>query len=110
MKLLRSTRVTVAARAVWDGAVLAETAEAVVVEGNPYFPREDVRWELLEPSNKQTVCPWKGEASYYSVVVDGKRNEDAAWSYPDPSRAAGKIRRRIAFWNGVQIETGGEQR
>lgn len=79
----------VSARALWNGAVLAGTADAVVVEGNPYFPPEDVDWALLEPSNRKTVCPWKGEASYYSFIAGG-RNEDAAWCYPT---RAGRLRR-----------------
>ncbi len=110
MKLFGARRAKVSARAVWNGAVLAETADAVVVEGNPYFPPEDVDWSLLEPSDRKTVCPWKGEASYYSVIAGGRRNENAAWYYPYPSRAAAEIKERVAFWHGVTIDAEGGPR
>ncbi|MDA8274228.1 MAG: DUF427 domain-containing protein [Actinomycetota bacterium] len=90
-------------RASWNGAVLAESDRTVVVEGNHYFPPEDVRTDLLEPSDTHTTCPWKGVASYHSVVVDGERNADAAWSYPEPKEAAAQIAGRIAFWHGVEV-------
>ena len=91
-------------RASWNGAVLAESGQTVVVEGNQYFPITDVNQELLRPSATHTTCHWKGIASYYDVVVDGKVNSDAAWYYPDPSPAAERIRDRIAFWHGVTVE------
>jgi uncharacterized protein (DUF427 family) len=91
-------------RATWHGVVLAESDQTVVVEGNHYFPEEDVRAEHFEPSDTHTVCPWKGTASYRSVVVDGARNEDAAWWYPDPKDAAREITGRVAFWRGVTVE------
>ena len=75
----------------------------MVVEGNHYFPREAVDEQLLRPSSTQTVCPWKGTASYFSLEVDGELNEDAAWYYPDPKDAAKVIENRVAFWKGVQI-------
>lgn len=90
-------------RATWNGAVLAESDRTVIVEGNHYFPAEDVRREYLEESSTHTRCPWKGVATYYDVVVDGSANRDAAWYYPDPSRAAAKIAGRIAFWRGVRV-------
>jgi len=90
-------------RATWNGAVLAESDRTVVVEGNHYFPAEDVRAEYFEPSDTQTVCPWKGTASYRTVVVDGKRNEDASWYYPEPKDAAKEILDRTAFWKGVEV-------
>jgi uncharacterized protein (DUF427 family) len=90
-------------RATWNGAVIAESDRTVVVEGNHYFPISDVETRLLEESPTRTVCPWKGQASYYSVVVDGQRNEDAAWYYPEPSEAAREIAGRVAFWRGVQV-------
>jgi len=87
----------------WNGTVIAESDDTVVVEGNHYFPPESVNAALLEASDSHTLCPWKGEASYKSIVVDGKRNPDAAWFYPDPLPAAAEIKGRFAFWKGVQI-------
>lgn len=91
-------------RAVWNDAVLAESDDTVVVEGNHYFPPESVNWEYLEPSDRHTTCPWKGRASYYSVVVDGQHNPEAAWVYPEPKAAASEIAGRLAFWHGVRVE------
>jgi uncharacterized protein (DUF427 family) len=93
------------ARATWNGAVIAESGDTVVVEGNHYFPRESVRPEYLRESDHHTVCPWKGTASYYHLEVEGKRNPDAAWYYPEPKDAAREIAGRIAFWKGVMVET-----
>jgi len=90
-------------RATWKGAVVAESDRTVVVEGNHYFPIEDVSRELLETSETHTRCPWKGQASYYTLVVDGQRNVDAAWYYPDPSEAASQIADHVAFWRGVAV-------
>ena len=92
-------------RATWNDVVLAESADTVVVEGNQYFPLADVRQEHLRSSDSHTTCHWKGLASYYDVVVGDKVNRDAAWYYPDPSRAAERIRGRIAFWHGVKVES-----
>jgi uncharacterized protein (DUF427 family) len=91
-------------RAVWNGAVIAESDATVKVEGNHYFPKASVRTEFLEDSGHSTYCPWKGEASYYSLRVDGARNENAAWYYADPSSEAARIRDHVAFWRGVRIE------
>jgi uncharacterized protein (DUF427 family) len=91
-------------RAVWNGAVIAESDATVKVEGNHYFPKASVRAEFLEDSGHSTYCPWKGEASYYSLRVDGARNENAAWYYADPSSEAARIRDHVAFWHGVRIE------
>ena len=91
-------------RATWNGTVLAESDATVVVEGNHYFPEADLRPEFLEPSDTTTVCPWKGTASYRTVVVDGVRNADAAWYYPTPKDAARQITDRVAFWKGVTVE------
>lgn len=90
-------------RATWNGAVLAESDRTVVVEGNHYFPDDDVRSEFFEPSGTTTVCPWKGTASYRTVTVDGQRNPDAAWYYPDPKEAAKEITDHTAFWKGVEV-------
>ncbi len=92
------------AKATWNGAVIAESDSTVVVEGNHYFPIESVNADLLEPSSKQTSCPWKGEASYYSLNVDGDVNADAAWFYLKPKDAAKEIKGHIAFWRGVSVE------
>jgi uncharacterized protein (DUF427 family) len=92
------------ARASWNGAVIAESDETIVVEGNHYFPPASVHEEFLRPSETHTVCGWKGTASYHSVEVDGRTNPDAAWYYPDPKDAARNIQGYIAFWKGVQVE------
>jgi len=90
-------------RATFNGVVVAESDETVVIEGNHYFAPETVRAEYLEPSASQTHCGWKGVASYHDVVVDGVRARDAAWYYPDPKDAAREIKGRIAFWRGVVV-------
>jgi uncharacterized protein (DUF427 family) len=91
-------------RAKWNGSILAESDRTLVVERNHYFPPETVKKELLRPSDTHTTCGWKGVASYYSVEVDGKRNEDAAWYYPTPKDAAKNIAGYVAFWKGVVVE------
>ncbi len=91
-------------RAVWNGEVLAESDEVVVLEGNHYFPHESLREEFFRSSSHTSVCPWKGKASYLTVEVAGHRNEAAAWLYPNPSLPARKIKDRVAFWRGVKIE------
>ncbi|MEV0360475.1 DUF427 domain-containing protein [Nocardia sp. NPDC050697] len=90
-------------RAEWNGAVLAESDDTVVVEGNHYFPASALNREYFAASDKHSVCPWKGTASYYSVTVDGATNPDAAWYYPEPKPKAAEIRDRVAFWRGVEI-------
>jgi uncharacterized protein (DUF427 family) len=92
------------ARAVWNGAVLAESDRTRIVEGNHYFPPEAVRRDHLRESATHTSCNWKGVASYYDVVVDGEVNRDAAWYYPDPKDAAREIAGWVAFWRGVRVE------
>ncbi len=91
-------------KAIWNGAVLAESDDTVVVEGNHYFPRDAVNKGYLRPSETRTICPWKGTASYYTLEVDGQTNPDAVWYYPDPKEAAHQIRDRVAFWKGVTIQ------
>ena len=93
------------ATARWNGTIIAQSAETIVVEGNHYFPPDAVRRELLRESATHTTCAWKGVASYYDVVVDGRVNGDAAWYYPAPSDAVRQIRGRIAFWRGVEIDS-----
>ena len=90
-------------RALWNDTVLAQSEDTVVVDGNHYFPRESLRQEYFRASDHHSVCPWKGTASYYDVVVDGEVNPAAAWYYPEPSAAAMQIRDRVAFWHGVQV-------
>ncbi len=92
------------AKAVWNGVVLAESSSTIVVEGNHYFPPEAVKREYFEESTHHTTCHWKGLASYYTVVVDGQKNPNAAWYYPQPSDAAAQIQDYVAFWKGVTVE------
>ena len=90
-------------KAIWNGTVLAESDEPIVIEGNHYFPLTAVNQTHLQPSSTHTTCGWKGVASYYDVVVDGKVNRDAAWYYPEPKAAASEIQHYVAFWRGVQV-------
>ena len=92
------------AKATWNGAVIAESDDTVLVEGNHYFPLSSVKREYLEDSSHRSVCGWKGEASYYSLMVDGQRNQDAAWFYAEPKSDAAGIKDHVAFWRGVRIE------
>ena len=91
-------------RAIWNGAVIAESDDIVVVEGNSYFPRESVNDLYVKESDMKSVCPWKGAASYLTLDVDGQQNADAAWFYPEPKPRAMPIKNRVAFWRGVTIE------
>ena len=93
------------AKATWAGKVIADSGNTVVVEGNQYFPPDAVKKEFLKPSQHTSVCPWKGTAHYYDVVVNGKTNQNAAWYYPEPYAAAIGIKDRIAFWKGVKVES-----
>ncbi len=90
-------------KATWNGAVLAQSDDTVVVEGNHYFPAASLDAALFSDSTHHTTCPWKGTASYKTVVVDGKENRDAAWFYPEPKDAAKEIAGRVAFWKGVEV-------
>jgi uncharacterized protein (DUF427 family) len=89
----------------WNGQVVAEAEGSLceTVEGNVYFPPQALRPDFFRPSSTTTRCPWKGTASYYHVVVDGRENRDAAWFYPDPKPAAASIRGKVAFWRGVEV-------
>ena len=91
-------------KAVWQDAVIAESNDTIVVEGNHYFPPDAINREHFKASDTHTTCPWKGEASYYDVVVEDQTNKDAAWYYPQPKEAAGQIKDYIAFWKGVKVE------
>ncbi len=90
-------------KAIWNGTVIAESDDTVVVEGNHYFPADSVKSQHLLPSNTKTMCSWKGQASYHTLFVNGDANPDAAWTYADPKDAAAEIKGRIAFWKGVQV-------
>jgi uncharacterized protein (DUF427 family) len=90
-------------KAVWNGAVLAESDDTIVVEGNHYFPPDSLKREFFAEGDRQTVCFWKGKASYLDVEVDGKVNKNAAWYYPSPGPAAKQIRNHVAFWRGVKV-------
>lgn len=90
-------------RAVWNGAVLAESDETEQVEGNHYFPPQAINKSYFTNSDKSTHCHWKGDARYFNVMVDGKLNENAAWYYPEPKREAEKIKDYVAFWKGVEV-------
>ncbi len=91
-------------RAIWNDTVIAESDDTVVVEGNHYFPASAVKSEHIAPSDQHTVCPWKGTASYYDIVVGGESNPGAAWYYPEPKPEAAQIKDRVAFWRGVRVE------
>jgi len=91
-------------KATWNGAVLAESDDIVLVEGNAYFPESSLKREYTTFSNHRTSCPWKGQAQYYSLFVNGEMLQDAVWYYPEPSDAAANIKGRVAFWKGVKVE------
>ncbi|MBI2969989.1 MAG: DUF427 domain-containing protein [Gammaproteobacteria bacterium] len=91
------------AQAIWNGAIIAESDEYEIVEGNVYFPPDKVRREFLKDSGTHTTCPWKGVASYYDVEVGGRVNRDAAWFYPQPKEAVRNIQAYVAFWRGVEV-------
>ncbi len=91
-------------KAIWNGEVIAESKETIIVEGNHYFPPSAIKSEHFQPSETHTVCGWKGTASYYDVIVNGQVNKDAAWFYPDTKEAANNIKGYVAFWKGVRVE------
>jgi uncharacterized protein (DUF427 family) len=91
-------------KAIWNGVVIAESDKTVVVENNHYFPADSIKREFFSDSATHTTCGWKGLASYYTVMVDGKENKDAAWYYANPKSAAAEIKDRVAFWKGVKVE------
>lgn len=90
-------------KAIWNGQVVAESDDTVVIEGNHYFPLESIKRDFFVASDTHTFCPWKGTASYYSLMVDQMKNQDAAWFYPEPKEAAKVIKDRVAFWKGVEV-------
>jgi len=91
-------------KAIWNNKTIAESDETIVVEMNRYFPPESVNREFLKDSSNHSTCPWKGQASYYDIVVDGETNKDAAWYYPEPKEDAKMIKDYVAFWKGVKVE------
>lgn len=91
-------------KAVWNNKTIAESNETLVIENNHYFPADSIKKEFFKNNGTHTHCPWKGEASYYTLEVDGKQNPDAAWYYPDPKHAAKQIKNYVAFWKGVTIK------
>lgn len=95
-------------QAIWNGAVLADSDDTIMIEGNYYFPRESLNDEYFTATDTHTICSWKGEASYFSVTVDGQVNADAAWTYPEPLPAADQIKGYVAFWRGVEVLPGGD--
>ena len=92
------------AKAIWEDAVLAESDRTIEVEGNQYFPPDTLKREYFKPTDHHSTCPWKGLASYYDLDVNGKRNVNAAWYYPEPKAAASEIKDYVAFWKGVKVE------
>lgn len=90
-------------KAIWNGETIAESDDTIVIEGNHYFPADSIKKEYFQDSSTNTVCPWKGTASYYTLNVDGKENKDAAWYYPEPKEMAKGIKERVAFWKGVEV-------
>lgn len=90
-------------KAIWNEQIIAESDNTIVIEGNHYFPEDSIQKKFYKPSSTHTTCHWKGEASYFTLDVNGKLNPDAAWFYPDPKEAAKQIKNRVAFWKGVQV-------
>jgi uncharacterized protein (DUF427 family) len=91
-------------KAIWNNTVIAESEDTVLVEGNRYFPESTLKREFITFSNHKSSCPWKGQASYYSLMVNGDLNTDAVWYYPEPKPEAEMVRGRVAFWKGVKVE------
>ncbi|SDW08953.1 DUF427 domain-containing protein [Aequorivita viscosa] len=91
-------------KALWNDKILAESDKTIVIENNHYFPSESIKMEFFRKSDTHTHCPWKGDASYYTLEVDGQQNPDAAWFYPEPKKPAEAIKNYVAFWKGVKIE------
>ncbi len=90
-------------KAIWNGAVIAESNDTIIIEGNHYFPPNSIKKELFSETDTSTSCFWKGKANYYTITVDGKENKDAAWYYPEPTEAVGDIKNYLAFWRGVEV-------
>ena len=93
------------AKAIWNNTIIAESDHTEIVEGNHYFPPDSINRAYIRENSAHSTCPWKGEASYYDIVVDGQENQGAAWYYPAPKPAAANIKDHVAFWRGVQVES-----
>lgn len=91
-------------KAIWNDEVIAKSQNTIIIEGNHYFPPQDVRRDYLGASDYRSTCPWKGEAHYYDILINGEKNENAAWYYPQPKEKALQIKDYVAFWKGVAIE------
>lgn len=91
-------------KAIWNNQIIADSKNTVVLEGNHYFPQDSLKKEYFKPSDTHSTCPWKGRASYFTLEINGKINEDAAWYYPAPKEAAKEIKDHVAFWKGVKVE------
>ena len=91
-------------KAIWNNEVIAESEATIIIENNHYFPQEAIKSAFFKPSQTTSTCPWKGEAHYYNLQVNGKENKDAAWYYPEPKKEALQIKNYVAFWKGVKIE------
>ena len=92
------------AKALWNNTIIAESSETIIVEGNHYFPPTAIKNEYFKENRQHTTCPWKGVASYYDIVIEGKTNPGSAWFYPQPKAAADNIKNYVAFWRGVKVE------
>ncbi|WP_299683986.1 DUF427 domain-containing protein [uncultured Dokdonia sp.] len=90
-------------KAIWNDTIIAESNNTIVIEGNHYFPHDSIKKEFYTSSDTHSVCPWKGQAHYYTLDVNGKQNADAAWFYPEVSELATSIKNHVAFWKGVQV-------
>lgn len=90
-------------KAIWKNTLIAESDDIKMIEGNAYFPFSSLNESLVEESDTTSTCPWKGEARYLNLVVEGEKNKDAAWYYPEPKKEASAVQNRVAFWKGVQI-------
>ena len=91
-------------KAIWNNKIIAESDHTVVIENNYYFPQDSIKMEYFKVSETHSTCPWKGEASYYNITVDGKENKDAAWYYPEPTEKAQSIKNHVAFWKGIEVK------
>ncbi len=98
-----SVNLEVSMRAIWKGKIIAESDDTIIIESNHYFPKSSIVSEYFSESNKSTHCPWKGEASYLSITINGEINQDAAWYYPAPKDSAKEISGMVAFWHGVEV-------
>lgn len=90
-------------KAIWNTIVIAESDDTVLADGNHYFPESALKKEYVTFSNHKTSCAWKGQASYYSLLINGEMLTDAVWYYPDPKPEAELVRGRVAFGNAITV-------